>query len=115
MPKPSALILKLQAEFQAKLDALKNDYENQFAFERHCARVFQMDLVTLALGRMGWGEKRLKQLDEKLMEVVLEMGEDAKEEHKFDPELWVTQKHMEDELKQTAGSLYRSKEERYLG
>jgi hypothetical protein len=115
MPKPSAFLLKMQREYEEKLLALRLEYEAKFQIERHCARVFQMDMVTIAMGRLGWGEKRLKKLDEALLEVAKDMGASAKEEMKYDPELWVTCAKHEDELKKYAGSLYREPKERYFG
>lgn len=115
MPKPSAFLLKMQREYEEKLLALRLEYEAKFREERHCARIFQMDMVTIALGRLGWGEKRLGKLDETLLEVAQDMDSSAKEEMKFDPELWVTCATHEDELKKYTGKLYKKPEERYFG
>lgn len=115
MPKPNAFLLKMQRENEEKLLALRLEYEAKFAEERHCARVFQMDMVTIALGRMGWGEKRLGQLDEMMLEVAKEMDASAKEEMKYDPDLWITQDRHEKELQRYAGKRYKPLKERYLG
>ena len=74
-----------------------------------------MDMVTIALGRMGWGEKRLGQLDEMMLEVAKEMDASAKEEMKYDPDRWITQDRHEKELQRYAGKRYKPLKERYLG
>lgn len=113
MPKPNAFLLKMQRENEEKLLALRLEYEAKFREERHCARVFQMDMVTIALGRLGYGEKRLSKLDEMLLQVAKDMDASAKEEMEYDPELWVTCANHEEELKKYAGKLYKEPKERY--
>lgn len=115
MPKPNAFLLKMQRENEEKLLALRLEYEAKFREERHCARVFQMDMVTIALGRMGWGEKRLGKLDEALLQVAKDMDASAREEMEYDPELWVTCANHEEELKRYTGSLYKEPKEWYFG
>ena len=115
MPKPSPFLIKIQREYEEKLLALRLEYEAKFREERHCARVFQMDMVTIALGRMGWGEKRLGDLDKVLIELAEEMDVKAKEEMKYDPELWVLLDKHEKELQKCAGSRYVPMKERYFG
>ncbi len=115
MPKPSTFLLKMQREYEEKLLALRLEYEAKFQEERHCARVFQMDMVTIALGRLGYGEKRLGKLDETLLQVAKDMDASAKEEMRYDPELWVTCANHEEELKRYAGARYKEPMDRYFG
>ena len=115
MPKKSGFIERMQQEVNAQLAALRAEYEAKYKEERHCARVFQMDMVTIALGRMGWGEKRLGQLDDMLMEVARDMDASVKEEMQYDPDLWITQDRIEQEIKRYAGKRYVPAKERYFG
>lgn len=115
MPKPNAFLLKMQEEFNARLAALKMQYEDQFKEERYFAKIFQMDLVYIALGRMGWGEKRIEQLDNMLEQVNRDLAANAKEdrEQNNDPELWTAQDKFEKELQICRGSRYIKHEDRY--
>lgn len=115
MPKPNTFLLKMQEEFNARIAALKMQYEDQFKEERYFAKVFQMDLVYIALGRMGWGEKRIKRLDKMLEQVNKDLAANAKEdmEQNNDPELWMAQDKFEKELQKYRGSRYIKFEDRY--
>lgn len=88
----------------------------QIAYDRevrHLARVWMQDMFVIALGRMGWREKRIKNLNDLLCEVIREYGENGKKDGKDDPELVYTSGCFERELKSYVGSLYVPKEERY--
>ena len=115
MPKPNAFLLRMQEEFNTQLAALKMQYEDQFKEERYFAKVFQMDLVYIALGRMGWGEKRIEHLDNMLKQVNIDLANDAMEDRvqNNDPELWVARDRFEKELKRYRGSRYIAPEDRY--
>ena len=60
---------------------------------RHFTRVWMQDHMSMALGRMGFREKRFRTLDETLTQVIREL--------------------FERELKQYAGKFYVPAEERY--
>lgn len=101
--------------------AKNNDFMRRIALEmdrreaaaRHFARVFQMDLVTLALGRMGWGEKRFAQLDKMLTEVATEHCANILEDAKTDKECWYSKDTLDRELARYVGKLFVPYEERY--
>ena len=98
-----------------------NDFMHRIALEmnrreneaRHFARVFQMDLVTLALGRMGWGEKRFAQLDAMLMEVVNDHCKAILEDAKTDKDCWHSKDQLDRELAQYTGKRFVPYEQRY--
>ena len=98
-----------------------NDFMHRIALEmnrreneaRHFARVFQMDLVTLALGRMGWGEKRFAQLDAMLTEVANEHCRNILEDAKSDKDCWYSKETLDRELSQYVGKRFVPYEERY--
>lgn len=80
---------------------------------RKHARIFQMDMVTLALGRMGWRESRFREFDKKLAEVALEYATDIVEDSKVDKELWYSKDTLDREIKQYVGSMFVPYDERY--
>ena len=80
---------------------------------RHFSRVFNSDLFTLALGRLGWRETRFRRLDETMLAVTKEYGDDFKEDYKDDPDMEYTREQFERELKQYAGRLYQPIADRY--
>ena len=80
---------------------------------RHHSHVYMLDMVTLALGRMGWGEKRLKDFDAKLTEVSREFSELILEDVKDDKEIAYTKAVLDRELQQYVGSLFVPYDERY--
>lgn len=99
-----------QSAFIARLQAAQEIREQDV---RHHARVYQLDMVTIALGRMGWRESRFKQFDKLLDEVCQEYAEDVLKEVKDDKDLWYFKDSMDRELKSYVGSLFAPYDERY--
>lgn len=79
----------------------------------HFARVGMMDLVTIALGRLGFNEDDFREFDHKMTEVAAEYSELIADDAKDDPDLWYSSETRERELRQYVGSLYVPVEERY--
>jgi hypothetical protein len=80
---------------------------------RHHARVFMMDMVTLALGRMGKREAFFKEFDKVLAEVSEEYSAEILEDAKADQELWYSKDVLDRELAQYVGSRFVPYDERY--
>lgn len=80
---------------------------------RRSTRTFQMDLVTLALGRMGWRESKFREFDKVLAEVADEYSREIIDDSKTDSELWYSKDVMDRELKQYTGSFFCPYEKRY--
>ena len=80
---------------------------------RHFTRVWMMDMVTMALGRMGFREKRFQNFNDILSEVVRDYDREFAEDMKDDKELIYARTLFERELKQYAGKFYRSEAVRY--
>lgn len=80
---------------------------------RHHTQVFTLDMVTVALGRLGWGEKRLTEFDKELTEVSKDYAELITDDAKEDKELVYAKACLDRELKQYTGSMFRAYEERY--
>lgn len=80
---------------------------------RHFTRVWMTDNLSMALGRMGFREKRFRQLDEKLTEVIKEYFAEMSDDLKYDKEMVYSRELFERELKQYCGKFYTSAEERY--
>lgn len=80
---------------------------------RHFSRVFMLDHVTVALGRMGFRETKFREFDRILTEVMAEYMEDYKSDLKDDKTMEYSRACLDRELKQYTGSLFVPEEERY--
>ena len=87
--------------------------EKRDADMRHFGRIYELDMVTLALGRMGWREKKFKEFDEKLLEVAKDYSEAVIEDYANDKDAWYYKETIDREIKQYVGSLFVPYEERY--
>ena len=80
---------------------------------RHHTRVFDADMFTIALGRMGFREKKFDELDRVLLEVSKEYSEEIVADSKVDKDLWYAKDRMDREIKQYVGKRFVPYEERY--
>lgn len=80
---------------------------------RHFGRVFELDMVTLALGRMGWREKRFVAFDEMLTDVHNEYCSGVIKDSEADKEIWYSKATLDREIKSYVGKLFVPWEERY--
>ena len=102
MAKNNAFLGRIEAEMKMR--------ENE---ARHVARVFQLDMVTIALGRMGWGEKRFEKFDKMLTEVTMEYSHEILDDQKSDKDCWKSKADLDRELQQYVGKRFVPYEERY--
>ena len=80
---------------------------------RHFARVWQLDQVTLALGRMGFREAKFREFDKVLAAVEKEYINLHADDFKDDKEMVYSRELLERELRQYTGKMYASEQERY--
>lgn len=80
---------------------------------RHFTRVFTLDHVTIALGRMGFRETKFKEFDKVLTEVFGEYMKDYSDDLKDDKEMVYSRELLDRELKQYTGKFFVPAEERY--
>lgn len=80
---------------------------------RHFARVWQLDQVTMALGRMGFRESKFRELDKVLNEVEQEYVGLHMQDFKDDKEMVYSRELFERELKQYVGKFYADEQQRY--
>lgn len=80
---------------------------------RHFSRVFMLDHVTIALGRMGWRESKFREFDRVLTEVMDEYMNDYTEDLKDDKSMEYSRACLDRELKQYTGKLFVPEKERY--
>lgn len=80
---------------------------------RHHSRVFMLDHVTIALGRMGWREAKFREFDKMLTEVINEYMSDYAEDMKDDKTMENSRACLDRELQQYTGSLFVPESERY--
>ena len=95
--------------------ALQQNRERRDAEVRRHSHTYLLDMVTLALGRMGWGEKRLREFDAKLTEVSQEFAELILEDVKDDPAIDYTKAVLDRELQRYTGTMFVPYDERYRG
>ena len=92
---------------------LQADRARRDELVRHQSRVFMLDLVTLALGRLGWGEKRFAQFDRMLTEVSDEYAKLIIEDSGDDEELVYAKACLGRELQRYVGKRFVPYDERY--
>ena len=80
---------------------------------RHFTRVFTLDHVTVALGRMGFRESKFKEFDRVLTEVFQEYMEDYSTDLKDDKSMEYSRACLDRELKMYTGKLFVPEEVRY--
>lgn len=80
---------------------------------RHFTRVFTLDHVTVALGRMGFRETKFREFDQVLTEVYAEYSKEYADDLKCDPAMTYSRDLMDRELKQYTGKLFIPEKERY--
>ena len=80
---------------------------------RHHCRQFMLDLVTIALGRMGYCEKRLADFEKALSKVAEEYGTIILDDVKDDADLDYSKSKLDEELRQYCGDKFCCYEERY--
>ncbi len=95
------------------LDRLAKDREVDIAIARRQSRTYMLDMVTIALGRMGFRESRFNKFDELLAEACKDYGEIILEDVKVDKELWYSKDKLDAELKRYVGGRFVPWDERY--
>ena len=82
------------------------------AVRKHSQR-YTLDMVTLALGRMGFGPKRLAEFDAKLTEASKDFAELILSDVKDDPTIEYTKAVLDRELQRYVGDGFVPYDERY--
>ena len=95
------------------MKALQLQQDCREAEVRHHARVFTLDMVTIALGRMGWRESKLNEFDKTLADVSKEYAQDILDDAKGDKEIWYSKDQIDKELKQYVGKRFVPYDDRY--
>lgn len=95
------------------VDRLARERELDIALARKHSRTYMLDMVTLALGRMGFREARFRKFDEALAAVCEDYGKLILYDAKDDKELWYSKDKIDEELKRYVGSLFVPFDERY--
>lgn len=96
-----------------RLFRTKEELERYDQEIRHFTRIFTLDHVTVALGRMGFREAKFKEFDRVLTQVYEEYMEDYREDLKVDREMAYSTSLLDRELAQYTGKLFVPREERY--
>lgn len=95
------------------VDRLARERDADIAVNRRLARTYMLDMVTIALGRMGFREARFKKFDEVLAVACEDYGKLILDDVKDDKELWYSKDKLGAELKRYVGSMFVPYDERY--
>lgn len=96
-----------------RLFRTKAEFDRYEGEVRYFTRVFTLDDVTIALGRMGFRETKFREFDKVLAEVMHEYASETLEDYKDDKQMWYSKAAKDRELKQYTGALFVPWEERY--
>lgn len=96
-----------------KLFRTKQEFEHYEAEVRHFTRVFTLDDVTIALGRMDFREAKFREFDKVLAEVSHEYAHETLADYQDDKQMWYSKECKDRELKQYTGGLFVPWEERF--
>lgn len=104
----------------AFLNRLARQQEEDDKLTRLITQQWTFDMVTIALGRLGWArsEVRMAQLDAMMMEVTREYSALAEDELRAEkkcknPEFIYMKTKLDEELKAIVGDLFKPYEQRY--
>lgn len=81
---------------------------------RRITRQQMLDFVTIALGRMGYGEKRLKDFEQTLSVVYMEFAKAFSDDLKDDKECVYTKECLDRELQRYCGNSFAPYDKRYF-
>lgn len=96
-----------------RLFRTKAEFERHNEDIRHFTRVFTMDHVTVALGRMGFRESKFREFDKVLSEVYDDYMTAYADDLKDDKEMVYSRAVLDRELKQYTGNLFVPEQVRY--
>lgn len=104
----------------ATLSTVVNTYVNdeikrQTHEIRESTRLITMDMVVLALGRIGLRETRFRKFSDALDEVWTDYGELILAVSKEDPDLWEAKAKIDREMQLYMGKMFVPFDERYYG
>lgn len=103
MTKPSAYAVKMQRQQAAR----------EYAVRRYTRQQF-LDFATVALGRMGYGPKRIKDFEAVLTDVYLDYSTLTADDLKDDAECVYSKACLDRELQQYTGQYFEPYEKRYF-
>ena len=95
------------------MQRLEKQADRRVEEARRHSRIFMMDMVTVALGRMGRREAFFRDFDKVLDEVCTEYGKLILEDAGVDNELVYSKACLDRELKQYVGKLFVDYDKRY--
>lgn len=82
---------------------------------RRHSRIFMLDMVAIALGRMGFRETKFREFDKVLNEVCDEYSKLILDDSTADFELVYSKAYLDRELKQYTGKMFADYDSRYAG
>ena len=79
----------------------------------HFSRIYTLDDVTIALGRMGFTEEQFREFGETYAAVAHEYAEETMIDSESDKDMWYSHECKDREIKQYVGSLFAPWDERF--
>lgn len=95
------------------IDRLARERQADIAVNRRLARTYMLDMVTVALGRMGFREARFRKFDEALTAACDDYGKLILDDSKTDKDIWYSKDKLDEELKRYVGGMFVPYDERY--
>ena len=95
------------------VDRLARERQADVEVNRRFARTYMLDMVTIALGRMGFREARFKKFDEALSAACEDYGKLIVDDSKDDVDIWYSKDKLDEEIKRYVGSMFVPYDERY--
>lgn len=95
------------------IDRLARERNADIELNRRLARTYMMDMVTIALGRMGFRESRFRKFDAALSAACEDYGKLILDDVKDDKDLWYSKSKLDEELKSYVGGMFVPYDERY--
>ena len=95
-----------------KLFRTKQEFDAYIAAVREFSRLYTLDDVTIALGRMGFREAKFREFKAVLAQVQNENADEVIADYKDDKDIWHHKARKDREIKSYVGSLFVPWEER---
>ena len=113
MSKKKRGVKKGSAQAASFAQRLAYSSERNDMHQREFGRQFGDDMWTLALGRMGWREKRMGDIKKHLEDVNNEFCTAVLLDAEGDKDIWYSKEALDREIKRYVGGLYVPYEQRY--
>lgn len=106
-------VKKTKANHENFVQAAQKEQNAYIEEQKHFTRVAALDIVTIALGRLGFNEDDYAEFDRVMTQVCQDYEELYADDVKDDPDMWYSNDQREKEIRQYVGSRYVPPQVRY--